>query len=387
MTLRTILSLVPLAILAGRLAQADALLRVYTESVRPDTIGAVSGNTGYYPAADPTRVYLNKTSTPFFPHGEHQDLKETQDAFYRSPTAVNKARVLNSCTVNCASVGETGHSSARASGYADVEQLKVGGFAAAANSGVAAGALAHSQSTVTTTFTIEAGSSGWANGTPVALDWLYRLEGTTILSGRTYPAPTSASASVTSRSMIRRAFSSGEAAEPLASVEMSLNGLLTHSFPQGGSSATANFSGRQQWSGYGNLGFEQSALLDYDHDYTGEDIDISRKIVIDSRTGIFGLDRIPFQALVGETLTIELDLNLLSMVSGGVQLGSSHRGAAWNDYFGTLKSQIELSGPYQGSGLKIQFSAPPSTVPEPATFALAGLVLVVLGALGRRARA
>lgn len=387
MTFRTLLSIVPLALLSGRLIQADAMLRVYTESVRPDTLGAVSGNTGYYPVADPSRLYLTKTSTPFLPHEGHQDLKETRDAFYRSPTAVNQAKVLSTCTVNCAGVGDTGHSTARASGYADTAQLKVGGFASAANSGVAAGALAHSRSTVTTTFTVEAGTSGLANGTPVAMDWLYHLEGTTILSGRTFPEPTSAAASVTSRSMIRRAYSSGEAAEPLASVEMRLDGLLTHSIPNAASGTTANFSGRQQWTGYGNLGFEDSALLDYDHDYSGEDYDISRKITIDSRTGIFGLDRIPFQALVGETLAIELDLNLLSVVSGGVQPGSSHHGTAWNDYFGTLKSQIELSGGYQGSGLTIQFAAPSGAVPEPATFALAGLALVLLSMLGRRSRA
>lgn len=370
--------------LTGPLMRGDAMLRVYTESVRGDTLGAVSGNYGYYPATDPTRVYLNKTTTPFFPHDGHQDLKETQDAFYRSPTAVNKGKVLDTCSVNCASVGETGHSSARASGYANVQQLKVGGFANAENSGVAAGALAQSHSTVTTTFKVESGTSGLANGTPVALDWLYHLEGTTILSGRTNPAPTSATASVTSRSSIQRQFSSGEGEDQLASVEFKLDGVLTNSIPTEYSDATGNFSGRQQWTGYGNMGFQDSALLDYDYNYAGEDADISRKIAIDSRTGIFGLDRIPFQALVGETLVIRLDLDLLSMVSGGVQLGSSHRGKSWNDYFGTLASQVELAGAYKTSGLKIQFDQPAGDVPEPATFALAGLALVVISMVGRR---
>ena len=67
MTLRTFLSILPLAMLTGPLMRGDAMPRVYTESVRGDTLGAISGNSGYYPVADPTRVYLNKTTTPFFP--------------------------------------------------------------------------------------------------------------------------------------------------------------------------------------------------------------------------------------------------------------------------------------------------------------------------------
>jgi hypothetical protein len=154
-----------LILLAGAAASsslhAGAILQLYSERVRPDEYVATMPPIGYYNPADPSLVYSNKTVTPNGPHNGHDDLKVANSALYQSTGAVNKERVLSICaTAPCASTGEEiGHSAAQASGHADTQNLRVGGYASAENYGAAPGALASSDASVTAKFRVTSGAA------------------------------------------------------------------------------------------------------------------------------------------------------------------------------------------------------------------------------------
>src|SRR6266545_7123723 len=132
---------------------AGAILQLYTERVR----GAGDGATipiGYYNPSDPTLVHNVQTVSTPWTQGARDVEKVSNSALYQSDTSVNRAKVLTTCPSGfCASDPDAaGDSVARASGHADAENLRVGGYAYAANIGAAPGAIATSRSTVTTGF-------------------------------------------------------------------------------------------------------------------------------------------------------------------------------------------------------------------------------------------
>src|SRR6266545_2274848 len=176
---------------------AGAVLQLYTERVRPVGNGATMPPIGYYNPADPTLVYNNQTVGTPWTQGGIDVQKVSNAARYQSGTSVNRSKVLTTCPSGyCGSDPDAaGQSVARASGHADAENLRVGGYAYAANVGAAPGAIATSRSTVTTGFRVTSGTSGLADGTVVDLNWLYHLEGSSQVTGRTYPKLSSAQSS------------------------------------------------------------------------------------------------------------------------------------------------------------------------------------------------
>jgi hypothetical protein len=158
-------------------------------------------------------------------------------------------------------------------------------------------------------------------------------------------------------------------------------------WPDANSDATGLASGWQSWSAYSNTGFDQNAYRSYYETHQGDGA-FGLTVGVDSRTGILGLDYVPFQAKVGEWLTITLDLNLFSSAGNGAGPFSPPKyGSAYNDYFNTLKSSFEFGGASQGLGLQLEFEQPAAAAadaPEPATTWIAGLGLTGLALLLRR---
>jgi hypothetical protein len=156
--------------------------------------------------------------------------------------------------------------------------------------------------------------------------------------------------------------------------------------PPAGSDDGGSLSGYQSWSAYGNTGFYQSAYERYNEVFaTG--INMGKTVHADSKTGMLGLDYVPLSVVVGEWMEIDLNLHLFSAASGGASaFGPLEYGAAYNDYFNTLKSTLEVGGAYQGMGLGVEFEGAAGTAaPEPGTW-IAGLGMTALG-LGLKRRA
>ncbi|MCU1234987.1 MAG: hypothetical protein JWP63_2954 [Candidatus Solibacter sp.] len=365
---------------------AGAILQLYTERVRGAGDGATMPPIGYYNPSDPTLVHNTQTVGTPWTQGSRDVEKVSNSALYQSDTSVNRAKVVSTCPNGfCASDPDAaGDSIARASGHADAQNLRVGGYAYAANIGAASGALATSHSTVTTNFRVTSGASGLADGSIVDLNWLYHLEGSSSVSGRTYPNLSGAIANVNSIASIKTLYSEGEGDNVLAGVRFGLDLSLTNLVP-GSDDVTGLISGRQLWSAYSNTGFDQSALHDY-YDTRQGDQPFGLDVSVDSATGIFGLAYVPFQAKVGEWLNITLDLHLFSSAGNGAGPFSPLKyGSAFNDYFNTLKSSFEIGGASQGLGLQLEFEQPAAATetPEPGTW-LAGMGLTVIGLAVRR---
>jgi hypothetical protein len=180
----------------------------------------------------------------------------------------------------------------------------------------------------------------------------------------------------------------GEDEFSLASVNFKLDLEINDNNPSSNYPYSGSVSGNQQWSAFSNAGFSRNAYVTHDDTYQGTDAYMSKQVHIDSNSGPFGVQSIPFKLKVGETVRLVLDLNLFSSISGGANwAGSSHQGISWNNYFGTLSSPIELGGAYKNVGLALTFADnDTSPVPEPATTALVGFGLLGASLARRRVR-
>ncbi len=378
-----------LLLTAGSIApslHAGAILQLYTERISSAAVGATMGPIGYYNPSDPTLVSNTQIVSPTWTQGGNDVHKVSNTATYQSDSSVNRSKVLNACAGGfCASdPSDEGLSVARASGHADAGNLRVGGYAYADNIGAAPGAIATSRSTVTTGFRITSGGSGLADGTVVDLNWLYHLEGTSQVAGRAYPNLTYANANVNSNAKIVSREYAGEGENILAGVTFGLDLSLSQLVPDAFDPSTGLVSGHQSWSAYSNTGFSQDAYQSYYDTFQGNG-PFSRSVNVDSRTGMFGLDYVPFQVKVGEWLDLTLDLQLYSQSGGGASAFTPLvYGSSYNDYFNTLKSSFEVGGSAAGLGLQFEFDAPGAAstaeAPEPGTwFAGLGLALVLVG--------
>jgi hypothetical protein len=384
-------------ILAGGTAaipslHADAILQLYSERVTVVPHGGTMPLPGgYYNPVDPTLISSSQTVSDPWTHNGHEDQKVSNAANYFSEGAVNRNRVLSYCASgNCASDPYAeGHSNAEASGHADTQNLRVGAYSSAQNYGASVGALATATAEVTTQFRVTSGQSGLADGTVVDLNWLYHLDGVSGISGRTYPDLSHAISSAQSLAKIRRLYSVGEGEDILASVDFRLDLSLADMLPSAGSDDTAYLSGFQSWSAYGNNGFWKNVSQNYSQGFSGEGIDVSRTINVDSRTGMLDLDYLPFQIVVGEWMEIDLKMNLFTSASGSASpFGPIEYGGAYANYFNTLKSTFEFGAASQGLGLQLEFAqAAEASAPEPGTTFIAGLGLTAIGLLLRRRQA
>lgn len=381
------IALMMLAAFRMQPAQAAATLDVYTEYANQITGGhTVAGGLGYYVPTNPSLVTNIRTTTPY--PNSPTDGKITHRSVYQSEGAVNKSRTTGcgGLTTGCLFTAEPDRSTAVASGYADPADRKVGGYTSATSTLPSPGALSTTKAKIATDFTLKAGTSGLQSGAEVQMNWNYHLEGSTHLFGQTWTDRTNALASVTSRAAIERILGVGSEEDPnLASVTFNLNLEMNSSQPTLNYPYSGTVLGSEQWSAYSNANFSRNRYELHNSTYTGSEADMSKAVYVDSRTGGFGLNYVPFKMKVGETVRLVLDLDLFTSVSGGANwAGSSHQGHARNNYFGTLSSPIELGDGFKNLGLQLTFAdADAAAVPEPATAALIGLGFLAAGILRR----
>lgn len=373
--------------LVPSLLPASAVLNLYTEQIKSGATGGTIGGIGYYNPSDPTLQVNNRVVTPF-PNGPQDNprIKVQHTLKYENGNAVNRNRETG-CTMWCAYTdGDLGYSTAVASGHANAETQRLGAYTRAEANGYGPGALATAEAIVNARFTLDAGTSGLSNGTEVDMIWLYHLEGKTVVTGKSAPSYTGSLASASSNAVITRVGSgNGEGGvDELASVTFHLQSEIQHGFPSSPGVNSGYAHGEERWTASSNADFYKSDLRRWENDYDGESADISKTVVVDSRTGFFGLDYVPFKAKIGETYEIALDVSLFSTLGQGASAFQPNRyGSATNDYFGTLLGGVQFAN--SGTGAQLIFSpAAAAETPEPSTLALSGLGMLAAWVIRRR---
>jgi hypothetical protein len=334
-----------------------------------------------FPSNSPELVIDDDSETPLGMHGDHEDVLFLRDRLYGADERVNASRSSGS---NGAARGtiEAGHSLSVSTGYADAGSNELGGRAEAH-----AGFLGPSEAGAGSTMRIEkritilAGASGLADGTLVTgLRWVLDGHGTLEVGGRSYPNDSAASAGSGLHVLMLRgptgrcgAFDCPTGA--LAVQTSFSTGLsVTDRDPNLSGGHTAQVTRHDSWSASNNTGdlkagdvfASGSETVEVGAPVTQEDVEVGRVESVDTGGAPLGLDAIEFEANVGETLRVEMSLDVSAGVDGW--------GHGESDFFGSFDGHVEDP---QGRGLVFQSSVP---VPEPGA---AGAVSVLFLALRR----
>jgi len=341
---------------------------------------------GYDPADPPDLVSHSDTETFLGVHGDHEDAAFTRERLYRADERVNAGHAFGTSGTARGTI-EAGHSIAVATGWADAGSNDLGGYAE-----THAGFLGASQGAGTSTLSIEkkitigAGTSGLADGTLVTgLRWLLDGHGTLAIGGRSFPNDSAATAGSLIHVLVLRGptgtcgiFDCPHGALAVAAtLDTTLS--LVDADPSLPAGVTARIQRHDSWSASNNAGnlkagavFESgSETNDLGALVTDEDAALSWVDGVDTGAAPLHLDAIEFEANVGETLTVQMDLDLSAGVGGW--------GNAESDFLGTFGGQAEDP---QSRGLVFASSVP---VPEPSASAAAAIAVAAL--LLRRSRA
>lgn len=377
------------ALPCGATVRAADLAEVEVTEFSRESPGAAATH-GYFVSESPALVSATEAETPV---GDGSgDVLVTFTYLYRDPERVNP---LRSGGVVVLPPPDPGHSFAQASGYADAGADELGGYTnLGASAFVLAGEHASTAAAVTdariqVSLSIEAGVSGAAPGDPVSgLRWEFDTHGNLGVNGRAYPATTFSAASMDFHGILLRGPSGrcGVFACPrgaLAAAVTLKTGLSAQSTPPGTpGDPTGRIDRNRSWSASDNRGaFQAGGVFK-----SGSDQDVLALPVtendsllhgtrVDTAGSPLGLDAIDFDATVGETLSLTVQLTASSSLDG--------MGDADADLFGSFGMRV--FDPLD-RGYELVFSVAP--VPEPG--AQAWILGGLLGAAGlgyrRRAR-
>jgi hypothetical protein len=380
---------VAVAGLLGVLAGADPALAA--DGAEVGVFGAAIARAGapavygYAPPGSPDLISENDSETPLGPHEDHEDEEFVRDRLYGNAERVNAGRSRGSSGTARGEI-EAGHSIAVASGWADAGSNDLGG-SAEAHAGVlgessgAAAATMHVEKRIT----ILAGSSGLAAGALVTgLRFELDGHGSLDVAGRTHPNASHATASSDLHVVVLRGSTGTCGAFDCPNGALAVEaGLLTGlSFqatdPESTAGARTGIARRNRsWSASYNAGTRKAGEVftsgsddaEIGLPITADDVAVERVQGVDTGGEPLGLDSIEFEANVGETLRVEMDLDVAGSVAG--------RGAGRADFFDSLGARVVDP---LGRGLVFESSVP---VPEPSRADLARLAAVTL-AFGAR---
>jgi hypothetical protein len=336
-----------------------------------------SANFGF-PLESPELLENDDSETALGIHGDHDDTAYTRDRLYGGDERINATHDFGPDAAR-GSI-EAGHSISVTTGYADAGSEVLGGFAEtnAGSLGPTSVGAAVAEERIEKRITISPGESGLADGTLVTgLRWVLHGAGTLEVSGRTHPADSASSSAATLDITVSRgptgtcgAFDCGQGA-----IAVMVHSQTSLSFQDENPALPAHRSGRVRrhdtWSAHNNVGGTMSALIDSDTtefepglSITDEDAHVRRveSVVLGEISPV--LDEIEFEANVGETLKVEMELQLAASVGGW--------GSGESDFFGTFAGHIEDP---QGRGLVFVSSVP---VPEPGAGAAGAFALALL---------
>lgn len=344
---------------------------------------------GYF---DPTAADLISATEDRTPVGDGSDDIWTYfDYLYQDVDRVNQARIRGPA-VGPDPVGH--HSFANASGYADAgandlgNYNNLGGFAWVIAGDAGSTAVAYSSAKVEFSVLIGPGESGAVAGDPATdLRWEFDTEGSLSVGGLAYPNSTAAAAVQEFHAIILRGptgmcgpFDCPHGAYA-ASVDLRTALDARSRTPGDPGDPTGQITRDRAWDARNNSTlFGGGTLIRHGAIYDelrvstdDEGVYFSDVTLVDTGGSPLDLSFIEFDATVGETLTVEAELNVAASVEGF--------GDAKADMFGSFSTRI--FDPL-GRGYEITFSIAP--VPEPQTWAMLLPGLAVLGIAARRRR-
>jgi len=343
---------------------------------------------GYDPVGAPDLVFSDDTEDPIGPHEDHEDALFGRERRYQDGERVNAGRSRGGSGTARGEI-EAGHSIAVTSGWADAGRDELGGFAEAhaGTLGASTGGASSSMK-IEKRITILPGSSGLAPGALVTgLRWEFDGHGSLDVTGRTHPYVGTSSAGCGLSVTILRGPTGTCGADDcrtgaLAVAADLLTGLSFQTAnPDTAGGRTARFMRNRSWSASNNTGvYKGGGVFKSGSDggeigalITSEDTLVSRVEGVDTGADPLGLDAIEFEANVGETLRVEMDLDL----GGGVDGSGSGQADFFDSFDGRVVDPL-------GRGLVFESSV---AVPEPSAFALAAAAAGMLRARWRSRRA
>lgn len=351
--------------------------------------GAAVAPHGYFKLDDPTLVSHSKTTVPV---GDGTgDVMVEFDYRYSDGHRVNASH-FGGGTLLPPLVPQ--HSFAKASGYADAGTNTLGGyrnlgafaFVTAGELGSTAAALA--TASVDFTFVVGPGSSGAAVGAPASgLRWEFSTDGDLSVAGTSYPQSTLSAASGSFHGIVLRG--AGATCGPFAcpkgayaaSVDLSSSVYANTLVPGKEGDPTGEVRRDRTWRATDNSVLLAGGTVikeggEYGHQVLvahGKDSSLNYVAGLHTGASPLGLDYIDFNATVGETLRLQVQMTAAASLDGV--------GWADADLFGSFTHRV--FDPL-GRGYDITFSVAPLPVPEPAAWGMFAAGLVVLWASGRR---
>lgn len=337
-----------LAVSVPEQAAGEATLTVSEHSIRNITTEAVEP-LGYF-VEDPTLTSSRRlvTPTPFSHDGVRHGAFFFENS-YEHQARVNRGRLFCvACFFTCfegppESCG--GHSTAHASGWADAGTLRLGAHGEAAASfapgvtfpGNHSAAQADTHAGYKNRFTILPGTSGLPVGAPVRLRWIFRLEGSTTITGGTFPQRTFVFASADLRMNLLRRI--GGSPAPVANFRLSTGGTQAFSFDDVSTSTFGSVTHPVAWEAQNNLGQTIRSSDTSEVLYRDRDQLMFNTFSVDTARPPISVPFLDFEANVGETLEIFADLFTDAEV-GDIHTFSLSVGSARLNFFGSLEGGI-----------------------------------------------
>ena len=290
-----------------------------------------------FPANSPDLVANDDAEPPLGLHDGHDDAGFTRDRLYTNAERVNANRFFGGSGPARGAI-DAGHSISVTSGWVDAGRNELGGWAetSAGSQGPAAEGAATSSMRLEKRITILPGDSGLADGDLVTgLRWFLDGRGSLEVGGRSFPHHSAASAAASIHVLMLRgptgrcgAFDCPHGAlAVLADLTRSL--AMTDLEPDQPGDPTARVTRHDTWTASNNTGdFKAGGVFDSGTtdvqvgSANQEDVSVGRSEGFDTGAAPLFLDAIEFEANVGETMKLTMDLDLYASLAGW---GDRHR--------------------------------------------------------------